>query len=179
MASDSAIQQSKNHTQISKHMGPGSHCTFQPSHTGNGRGSGPASPESACPPSTAWAGPEYSQGGKAQPPRGVKGGFTSTCPSSHEEVGIPGPPIQASSLNAGEVAFVLKDTGEVWGTVNRTVPVRKGQDLNRLRRVCHPSRCIPPTSCPHPQACKGCDCPPGTPRRRGDRERGGGNAFRA
>lgn len=45
MASDSAIQQSKNRGQISKHMESGSYCMFKPSfHMENGKSSSPVFP---------------------------------------------------------------------------------------------------------------------------------------
>lgn len=50
MASDSAIQQSKSHAQISKHMDSGSYCMFKPpSHMENGERGARLFPDSARP----------------------------------------------------------------------------------------------------------------------------------
>lgn len=157
MASDSATQQSKNHAQISSIWARApTACSDLPTwKTGKG-----AFPESACPPSTASAGPEYSQLGKAQLLCGAKWRARFNLPLFPGRGGHPWTIHQSQQFECQRRH--LSPQGR-WGSVISVCD--QGQDLNYLRRLCHPSCCIPPASFPNSQTCKGCDCPPGTQRR--------------
>lgn len=141
----------------------------------------PAFPESACPLSTALAGPEYSQLGKAPLPCRVTSKWRAhfNLPLFPRRGGHPWTVHQSQPFECQRRHLSPQGHWESVGKVTQDGACDQGQDPNYRRRLCHPSRCIPPASFPRSQTCKGCDCPPGTQRRRGDRERGGGNAFSA